>query len=126
LDWVTTYREKPFLDYCILTCSRFSNRTILLLFGERCRRWKQPAFGTYPGTKDTEHKDSKASLAKQLTEYSTKILRARELLLTGDIDGTDYKQIKQDCEHNISIIEAKLADAGKKKLYPRTVGSYNR
>lgn len=63
-----------------------------------------------------EHKDSKASLAKQLTEYSTKIARARELLLIGDIDGTDYKQIKQDCERNISAIEAQLADA-KKKSY---------
>ena len=61
-----------------------------------------------------EHKDSKDSLAKQLTEHSTKIARARELLLIGDIDGTDYKQIKQDCERNISTIEAKLADAGKK------------
>jgi len=61
-----------------------------------------------------EHKDSKASLAKQLTEYSAKIARARELLLIGDIDGTDYLQIKQDCKHNISTIGAKLADADKK------------
>lgn len=61
-----------------------------------------------------EHKNSKASLAKQLTEYSTKIARAREFLLTGDIDGTDYKQIKQDCERNISVIEAQLEDANKK------------
>lgn len=53
-------------------------------------------------------------MAKQLTEYSTKIVRVRELLLTGDIGGTDNKQIKQDCERNISAIEAQLADVDKK------------
>ncbi len=56
----------------------------------------------------------KAALAKQLTKYSTKMARPRELLLTGDIDGIDYKEIKQDCKRNRSSIEARLEDADKK------------
>ena len=69
-----------------------------------------------------KHKDTQASLAKQLTEYSTKIARARELVLLGDIDGTDYKEIKQDCERNISAIEAQLADAGKRSYSEKQLG----
>lgn len=53
-------------------------------------------------------------MANQLTEYSTKTVRVRGLLITSDIDGTNYKQIKQDCERNISAIEAQLADVDKK------------
>ncbi|WP_256474417.1 hypothetical protein [Mucilaginibacter aurantiaciroseus] len=33
---------------------------------------------------------------KQLSEYHDKIVRARDLLVTGGLDGADYKKIKSD------------------------------
>ena len=48
------------------------------------------------------------SLKKLLNDYNTKITKARDLLLTGDLDGADYKIIKNDCERQVSIIEGKL------------------
>ncbi|WAC40372.1 hypothetical protein [Pedobacter sp. SL55] len=41
-----------------------------------------------------ENKEYKTYLAKQLTENNNKLTRATELLL-GDIDGNDYKTLKQ-------------------------------
>lgn len=37
-------------------------------------------------------KDSKTSYIKQIIEQNNRITKARELLLVGDIDGSDYKQ----------------------------------
>ncbi len=48
------------------------------------------------------------TLKKQLNEYYIKITKARELLLSGDLDGSDYRIIKGDCERQVSIIEGKL------------------
>jgi len=63
-----------------------------------------------------ENKERKAALAKELTEESNKLARARELLLMGDIDGTDFKEIKSACEKRILAIESHLAELGKTKL----------
>ena len=62
-----------------------------------------------------EFKEYKASLAKQLTEINNRQSKARELILTGDIDGTDYKDIKADCERKIVAVEAELAELASKK-----------
>jgi site-specific DNA recombinase len=51
---------------------------------------------------------------KQLIEYHDKINRARDLLLSGDLDGADYKKIKNDCERQVSITEGKLLDLSGK------------
>ncbi|MCQ6956984.1 recombinase family protein [Mucilaginibacter aquariorum] len=52
---------------------------------------------------------------KQLNGYQDKIARARDLLLAGDLDGTDYKKIKSDSERQITILEGKLVDSSAKK-----------
>ena len=59
-------------------------------------------------------KDSVNSLKKQLNEYHAKITKARDLLLTGDLDGADYKIIKNDCERQVSIIEGKMVGLSTK------------
>ena len=38
-------------------------------------------------------------------------MKAKELLLTGDLDGSDYKTIKTESGHRIAVLEAKLAEA---------------
>ncbi|WP_144915247.1 recombinase family protein [Mucilaginibacter frigoritolerans] len=54
------------------------------------------------------------SYKKQLSEYHDKINKARDLLLSGDLDGADYKKIKNDCERQVSILEGKLFDLSGK------------
>ena len=53
-------------------------------------------------------------LKKQLNDYHVKITKARELLLSGGLDGSDYKIIKGDCERQVSIIEGKLVQLSEK------------
>lgn len=52
-------------------------------------------------------------LKTQLTDYNTKITKARDLLLNGDIDSADYHLIKRDSERHITILEAKLFDLSR-------------
>lgn len=58
------------------------------------------------GGRDSELSDSR----KQLKIYSDKIDKARELLLQGDLDASDYRKIKHDGERQISILEGKLME----------------
>jgi site-specific DNA recombinase len=50
-------------------------------------------------------------LLKEINELNSRIAKARELLLNGDIDGADYKTIKSENEYKINVLEAKLAEA---------------
>ncbi|XHR95522.1 recombinase family protein [Mucilaginibacter sp. UC70_90] len=54
---------------------------------------------------------NKTNYIVEITELSNRITKARELLLTGDLDGSDYKTIKTESEHRITVLEAKLAEA---------------
>ena len=44
--------------------------------------------------------DNLGFLKKQLNDCHVKITKARELLLSADLDGPDYKDIKGDCERH--------------------------
>lgn len=61
-----------------------------------------------------EGRNEVSAYKKQLNDYHTKITKARDLLLNGDLDGTDYKKIKTDCERQVSILEGKLMDLSGK------------
>jgi site-specific DNA recombinase len=52
----------------------------------------------------------KAEFIKRISSESNRITKARELLLAGDIDGTDYKSIKTEAEGKIAILEAKIEE----------------
>lgn len=54
---------------------------------------------------------SRSELLKEINDLNSRIAKARELLLNGDIDGADYKTIKSDNEYKINVLEAKLAKA---------------
>ncbi|MBD1385938.1 recombinase family protein [Mucilaginibacter rigui] len=47
---------------------------------------------------------------RQLNDHAAKISKARDLLLVGDLDASDYRDIKSNCERQISIIEGKLVE----------------
>jgi hypothetical protein len=55
-------------------------------------------------------RDNRSDLLKEINKLSDKLSRARELLLSGDIDGTDYRTIKKENETKIEILEARLAE----------------
>ena len=62
---------------------------------------------TYRSITSKERDDRKA-LKDELDQIQTRISKARELLLSGDLDAADYKTIKQEGEGRIAAIEARL------------------
>ncbi|WP_134091849.1 recombinase family protein [Olivibacter sp. XZL3] len=63
-----------------------------------------------------QHRGRKTELSRKMADVSNKVLRARELLLLGDIDGEDYKEIKSSCDREIRRLEADLENIGRFKL----------
>jgi site-specific DNA recombinase len=59
-------------------------------------------------------KERKIALVKQLSGLQNKLTKARELLLTGNIESSDYRIIKQDCDEQVSVIESNLEDLNSK------------
>ena len=53
---------------------------------------------------------NKSKYIVEITELNKRITQGRELLLSGDIDGPDYKIIKSDAEQKIAVLEAKLSE----------------
>jgi site-specific DNA recombinase len=62
-----------------------------------------------------EGKTDLALYRRQLNEYHDKLSKARDLLLKGDLDASDYRDIKHDCERKVSIIEGKLVELSSHK-----------
>jgi site-specific DNA recombinase len=57
----------------------------------------------------------RSELLKDINDLNSRIAKARELLLNGDIDGADYKTIKSENEYKINVLEAKMAGAATVK-----------
>ncbi|MEN0055991.1 MAG: recombinase family protein [Mucilaginibacter sp.] len=55
-------------------------------------------------------RNERKNFIAQITENNNRITKARELLLSDDITGSDYKTIKAEAEEKIMILEAKLSD----------------
>jgi site-specific DNA recombinase len=53
---------------------------------------------------------SKRNFVEQVTLLNNKISKARELLLDGDIDASDFKAIKSENEYKINVLESKISD----------------
>jgi site-specific DNA recombinase len=49
---------------------------------------------------------NKSKYIVEITELNKRITQGRELLLSGDIDGPDYKIIKSDAEQKIAVLES--------------------
>ena len=60
--------------------------------------------------------DSKKEIVSKIEVLNNKIRTARDLLLKGDIDGSDYKTIKTESEDQITILEAKLFEASTPQI----------
>ena len=57
----------------------------------------------------------RASVKQQLDETNLKLERARDLLLSSDIEPSDYRAIKTACEEKISLLERKLFSTTNKE-----------
>ena len=55
-------------------------------------------------------KEDYSRLVRDIDDENSRVRKARELLLIGDIDGGDYKVIKSESERKVEILEAKLSE----------------
>ncbi|MDB5011659.1 MAG: Resolvase protein [Mucilaginibacter sp.] len=53
--------------------------------------------------------DGRKELIARIDELTARQKNARELLLKGDLDGVDYREIKSECEAKINALEAKIS-----------------
>jgi len=60
--------------------------------------------------------DNKREIVAKIETLNTRIKAARGLLLNGDLDGTDYKSVKIECEEQIVKLESKLFEASTPKV----------
>ena len=54
--------------------------------------------------------DGRKEVLDKIEALSKRQKNARELLLKGDLDGVEYKEIKIECESKINALEAKISD----------------
>ena len=60
--------------------------------------------------KTKNQKDELKNIKSELEQLSSRLTKARDLLLSGDLDGADYKEIKSESERKIAYLEGKALD----------------
>jgi site-specific DNA recombinase len=63
--------------------------------------------------KTKNQKEEIKTIKVELEQLNSRLSKARELLLSGDLDGSDYKQIKSEAERKIAYLEGKASDLSK-------------
>src|SRR5665647_604684 len=63
--------------------------------------------------KTKNQKDEIKNIKTELEQLNSRLSKARELLLSGDLDGTDYKEIKAESEKKIAYLEGKALDLNR-------------
>ncbi|WP_179415422.1 recombinase family protein [Mucilaginibacter sp. E4BP6] len=66
---------------------------------------------------------NKKQYIDQITVATNKLTKARELLLNGDLDASDYKIIKTESEHQVEVLEAKISDLNKDFIKPQDLAT---
>ncbi|MBC7913976.1 MAG: hypothetical protein H7Y07_07625 [Pyrinomonadaceae bacterium] len=56
----------------------------------------------------------RTEILKKIDELNVRMSKGRDLLLTGDLDGNDFRLIKRECEDKIIRLEAKLTELSTK------------
>ena len=60
--------------------------------------------------------DGRKEVLERIEELNKRQKSARELLLKGTLDGAEYRELKQECEKKINVLEAKLDDYSKNNI----------
>jgi DNA invertase Pin-like site-specific DNA recombinase len=55
-----------------------------------------------------DQRGQKKGLLLKIAELNDRVGKGRTLLLSGDIDGLDFKTIKAECEKQVAVLEAKI------------------
>ncbi len=55
-----------------------------------------------------DQRGQKKEILAKIVALNDRVGKGRALLLSGDIDGLDFKAIKSECEKQISVLEAKI------------------
>lgn len=71
--------------------------------------FKEVILSVYKTTSQQERKEQ-TELKAQLQDYNNRLTRARELLVSNQIDADDYRTIKKECSDVIDRLEAKLVN----------------
>lgn len=58
--------------------------------------------------KARDQRGQKKDILLKIAELNDRVGKGRALLLSGDIDGVDFKSIKSECEKQIAVFEAKI------------------
>ena len=117
--------------HCLASCGcRFKAAAANEAFVNQLRKFKpHPAVeGLYKTVINNAYKSQYHSIqygTKQMMEdigrLNDKIAKGRELLLAGDIDGGDYRIIKNNCEEQIHRLEAKLSEIATKSIAANSI-----
>ena len=60
--------------------------------------------------KTKNQKEEIKGIKTQLEQLNSRLAKARELLLSSDLDGADYKEIKSEAERKVFILEVRALD----------------
>jgi site-specific DNA recombinase len=63
--------------------------------------------------KTKNQKDEIKNIKTELDQLNSRLSKARELLFSGDLDGTDYKEIKSEAERKIAYLDGRVLDLNK-------------
>lgn len=63
--------------------------------------------------KTKNQKDEIKSIKTELEQLNNRVTKARELLLSGDLDGADYREIKSESERKVATLESKVLELNK-------------
>ena len=81
----------------------------------RLMHYREVIVSTFKAQTNTQRTNAQ-QLKMQLEEEGKRISRARDLLLAGDIDASDYRLIKAESEEKIQRMEAMLAASVVEKI----------
>lgn len=65
------------------------------------------------GDKTRFNRGSRDQISKEIQSLDARLVKARGLLVDGDIDADDFKAIKDECQSRISVLEEKLLNIPK-------------
>lgn len=63
--------------------------------------------------KTKNQKDEIKNIKTELEQLNSRLGKARDLLLSGDLDGAEYKEIKSEAEKKIAYLEGRASDLSK-------------
>jgi site-specific DNA recombinase len=119
--------KKYFYYHCILPCkARFQTDFTHDLFTKELKKFiprpgMMEVYGEviarlYHSQNKGQREDLK-SIRLELEQLNTRLVKARNRLIDDELDATDYKAVKAECDNRISQLESRLFSAGSSETH---------